>query len=258
MGLKFARNPLVSVIVPVYNREKYVAEALESIDNQTYRNIEIVVVDDGSQDNTPRILESFATDLELVVVTLEHSGVSEASNAGLRAARGELIARQDSDDISMPSRIERQVWHLSQSECDLVGSRADVMDETGALIGKQCYSRLPNFPLKHEEIADCLMTNNCIVHGSVMFRREILSDFDDEPYSTALRYAEDHDLWLRLVERGTIIHNLDEVLYLYRKHSGRITSEVLRSEGTDYWTKVVLDLHASSFPSDLPTDGRHP
>ncbi len=126
--------PVVSVLMPTYNGERFLRPAIESILNQTFRDFELIVIDDGSRDQTAEILREFAArDNRILVLTNERNlGIAAATNRGLAAARGEFVALQDHDDISLPHRIQTELEFLhSHPEIALVGSAATLIDENG-------------------------------------------------------------------------------------------------------------------------------
>lgn len=204
--------PLLSVLMPVFNAERYVAEAIESILAQTLRDFEFIIIDDGSTDRSPAILSEFARrDSRIRLLSQANTGHSVAMNEGLRRCRGELIARMDADDISRPERFERQVAFLRQHpEWVLVGCGLLRIDADGDPL---CEEILPE---SHERIeARLLAGQGAICHPATMIRRRAMVEAGG--YREAFHGAEDHDLWLRLGERGRLA-NLSEVLFLSRIH----------------------------------------
>jgi glycosyltransferase involved in cell wall biosynthesis len=208
-----ADNPLVSVLMPAYNARRYLAEAIESVLGQTWRDFELLVIDDGSTDDTAAIAKRYeARDPRIRVMTRSNGGIGAALNAGLEAARGELIARMDSDDVCLPERFARQVEFLRQMpDCVLVGSRVMLIDSEGASLFE-----MEDVPTGHEEIEALLLQARwSIVHPAVMMRREVVRQIGG--YDNDVVPVEDHDLFLRLAEVGRLA-NLPEVLLRYRKH----------------------------------------
>ena len=205
-----ARNsvPIVSVIMPVYNAERFVREAVESILNQTFTDFEFIIINDGSTDSTRAILESFA-DTRIVLLHQENQGLVRSLNRGLRMARGRYIARQDADDVSLPERLERQVAFLdAHPEVGLLASASQAIDEHGQAL----YVR--NTPCDGETLQrEFVRGHNPLIHGSVLMRREILDTvgFYDERFLT----AEDNDYWLRIAEHWQVAA-LADVLFRYR------------------------------------------
>jgi len=203
--------PLVSVIMPVYNGERYLAGAVESILDQTLKDLELLAIDDGSKDRSPAILTSYAQrDGRLKVLSRPHEGLVSSLNAGLADAQSKYIARMDADDISVVNRLERQVAYLDErSECVALGCSILEIDPDGDPLG------VVRNPLLHEEIEKELLVGcgGALPHPGVMFRRSALETVGE--YRGML--AEDLDLYLRLGEVGRLA-NLDEVLLHYRLH----------------------------------------
>ena len=204
--------PKVSVIIPVYNREKFIRETVESVLTQTYPRIEVVAVDDGSTDGSRAILESFGDRIRL----LEHPGrinrgQSAAINVGLRATQGEYVAIIDSDDVWAPIKIARQVAVIHGSDYGLVYCNGDYIDENGKLLNRifNEHHRENNRP--EEVLLNCYFN----VPSSSLIRRtamEAAGEFDE-----SLRSAQDHDMAIRLAE-VTKLYYLAEPLWYYRRH----------------------------------------
>jgi glycosyltransferase involved in cell wall biosynthesis len=217
------RLPLVSVCMPVYNGERFVAGAIESILSQTLEEFEFLILDDGSTDGSLGIMRRYAErDARIRVISRANTGIVGALNEMIGEARGELIARMDADDVSRPDRFERQVRYLKENpDCVLVGSRVLVIDSDGDPLVV-----LPT-PLSHEEIENGLLNfrGQLIHHPSTMIRLRSLLEIGG--YRPECREAEDLDLFLRLAEIGRIA-NLAEPLLNYREHSGK--SSVVRAE----------------------------
>ncbi|MFQ5591065.1 MAG: glycosyltransferase family 2 protein [Phycisphaerae bacterium] len=204
-------TPVISVHMPVYNAERYLAEAVESILAQTFPDFEFIIIDDGSTDGSPEILRRYADeDQRIRLVSRSNAGVAEARNEALRLARGEYFAVMDADDISLPQRFAEQVAYLrNSSDCIAVGSRVLLIDPDGIPIREWPYSA------SHEEIDGAHMEGKAgaVIHPSAMIRREPML----EAGGYWLRSAEDYDLFLRLAERGRLA-NLPQLLLKYRQH----------------------------------------
>jgi len=217
-------DPLVSVLVTVYNRENFLGEAIESIINQTYKNIEIIIVNDGSTDRTEEIIRSYMKKDERIILlnNNENIGIPKSENKALAVARGKYIARLDSDDIALPERIQTQVEFMeSHPEIGVLGSNAFLIDEVGKVQGQTHLFE------RHELIHWTMLIRGCpMVHPSVMFRRKI----DNEPvfYNENYCAADDWELWSRLINK-TKFQNLRLPLVYYRDHKGNI-SKIKRDE----------------------------
>lgn len=204
-------NPLVTVIIPCYNAEKYVESSVKSIMNQTYKNLEILITDDCSKDNTYEILKKLASEDSRIRLFKNETNkkIVLTLNELVSHAKGKYIARMDADDISLPNRIEMQVSFLElNSEYGMCGTNAINIDENGKFISK---TKLPSL---FDEVRTCLMYYSCIYHPTVMIKSNILKE---NLYSEEFPYAEDYELWARLVFQKNIkIGNLKDFLLNYR------------------------------------------
>ena len=222
--------PLVSVVMPVYNSELYLAEAIESILAQTFTDFEFIIVDDGSEDNSAAIIRQYAErDPRIQLLRLEENrGHGAARNLGLAGAKGEYIAGQDSDDISLPERLGRQVRLLqSQPEIGAVSVYARVVsEELNPVYNRESAQR-------HAEIVlDCFigMLSAPFQHAAIMMRRQLILDAGG--YDNSLRYSPDCELITRLLGH-TMFANIAEHLYLYRLRAGQMTSHTNARRAND-------------------------
>jgi Glycosyl transferase family 2 len=206
------------VVLPVWNGERFLVEAVESVLSQTLKPLELLLVDDGSTDATPEIASGYARrDSRVRVIQLDRSGIAHALNAGIAAARGRYVARMDADDISHPSRLQKQLAHLdANAGCVAVGSAVHIMDETGGHVGTGTY------PEDHTEIAQSLIDGrtNPMAHPTVMARRAALLTVGG--YRPESVPSEDLDLWFRLSRIGTLA-NMSEQLLRYRRHANTVS-----------------------------------
>jgi glycosyltransferase involved in cell wall biosynthesis len=202
-------RPLVSVLLPVYNGQRYLKEALDSVLSQTLSDFELLVVDDGSTDATPRMLAE-CIDPRVRVIRLDHVGLIGALNAGFAECSAPFIARMDADDLSYPERLAKQFQFLSQHpETDVVTCWSDLLDDSGRVIGRRTEILGADMLLE-------LAAGNPIVHGSVMVRR---SSLPPAPVYTVP--PEDYWLWVSLVRSGKRFDCLDDALYGFRTHGER-------------------------------------
>lgn len=202
-----SRAPRISVVMPVYNAEAFVGEAIRSILAQRFTDLEFIIVNDGSTDGSSDVIRSF-TDPRIRVIDQEQGGVVRALNAGLAAARGEWIARHDADDIALPDRLERQLaFAAAHPEIGLMGTWATVIDPEGRTIGSLRH------PTGHAAIAYALLFDSAFVHPSVMFLRSLVEQVGTYPDDPAV--FEDHAMWSRMA-RATVMANLPEELVRYR------------------------------------------
>ena len=210
-------HPVVSIIVPVYNRSAFLRPALDSLFQQTFGDFEIVVVDDGSRDDTPVVLANI-TDSRLKVITHgTNLGIAEARNSGLEAARGQYIAWLDSDDVCRRSRLEKQVRFLeTHPEVALVGGCAGKID---ARARRMRGIRVPPFDPK--AVRACLVFKSAFQQSSVMGRANVLKSM---PYDGSFAVCEDTDLFVRLAARYRIA-NLPAMLVDRRIHEGQFSHQ---------------------------------
>jgi len=206
--------PKVSIIIPVYNQERYIKQCVESALSQDYENLEVIVVDDGSTDATPEILKSF--EQKIRYIRQENRGTAAARNVGLRLAQGSLVAWLDSDDVYLPGKIRAQVEKL-QEEPDLALVYTDwiLIDAEGRdLKVVHC----PSYPPK--SVLDVL-TFPYIFPSSVLLKKECFEKVGY--YDETLRYGEDLDMWVRLLKHGYRFGHVPELLVKYRWHPGSMS-----------------------------------
>jgi glycosyltransferase involved in cell wall biosynthesis len=209
-------TPAVSVVMPAYNRERYVGEAIESVLAQTFSDFELIVVDDGSTDATPQRVASLR-DPRIRLLRREHRGISAAMNAGLRTARGAYVARLDSDDVWLPALLATQVAVLeSRLEVGVVYARAQGMEADGTLT-THVWGVAPRYP---RDSLRSLLHGDCTCNITVVARRECLERAG--LYDESLGTNEDWDLWLR-VARHCRFAFTDRVLARFRWHEGNVT-----------------------------------
>jgi hypothetical protein len=188
--------PLVSVLLPVYNDSKTVAQSLRSILAQTFRDFELIVVDDGSEDDTLKIVGSFEDPRLRLISNGINLGLAPTLNRAISIASGEYLARQDADDIALPHRLESEIAFLRvHPAVAMVGSRAITIDENGVETGSWDYP-----PVNDVDIKWSLLFHNPFIHSSVMMRRAILDRtglYTEDPVIFRA-FVEDYDLWSRI------------------------------------------------------------
>ncbi|WP_181919650.1 glycosyltransferase [Alkalilimnicola ehrlichii] len=206
---KTASTPRVTVLLAVYNSERSISKCVESILEQSFKDFELLIVDDGSTDQTADIIRRASKKDNRIRI------LSNSSNLGLGAslawgvdeAVGEYLIRIDADDVCLPDRLERQVRHLDQNpEVDVLGGAALEVDSSGKQIGVRC------MPAEHDDIMACIWANP-FIHPTVAFRRRRLLDVGS--YDPELRRRQDYELWFRCAERGLRFANLQEPLIYY-------------------------------------------
>lgn len=205
--------PLISVLMPVYNGMPHLKEAVDSILNQDFRDFELIVINDGSRDDSAAYIQSM-TDPRIVLV--DHSrniGLIGTLNEGLKLARGEYIARMDQDDIAHPDRLSVQLRFLTENpEIGMCGSFANVIGE----------DRVIRHPENHEDLRIALLSNNPFIHPSVMMRAGLIRQFGLK-YHDEYKSAEDYHFWYTMSTRVKLA-NIPKTLLSYRIHEGQISS----------------------------------
>lgn len=225
-------SPAISVVLPVYNGSRFLRESIDSILAQTFREFEVILIDDGSTDRTPAIAAEYAEkDPRIMVHRQENRGQVAAMRLGVDMARSDLIARIDADDKAFPRRFERQVEYMEMnSDVVMVGGQAIVIDEEGELV------EVANRPTTRELCADALAIGNCFSHSAVTFRRSAY--YECGGYQSSYAPAEDYDLFLRLSEVGGVT-NLGTTVVAYRYHRENMSlsnssEQVLRVVSANY------------------------
>ena len=204
-------NPKINVIMSVYNGEKYLGEAIESILNQSFTDYEFIIVNDGSTDNSLKIIQSYHDKRVCLINNETNIGLTKSLNKAIEQARGEYIARQDADDISLPNRLEEQMRYLIQyPETALLGTSIYIINEGGKVLGKKIASTNPR---------DSLLKSNQFNHGSTMFKSKVVRELGG--YNELLLYCQDYDLWLRMAKHHEV-KNLKQVLYKLRSHNENV------------------------------------
>lgn len=213
-------SPIVSVVMPVYNGSKYLKEAIDSILNQTFTDFELIVVNDGSTDDSEKIILSYNDQRIRYLKNKQNSGICTTLNKGLNNANGKYIARMDCDDISMPERLAKQVGYL---EChpDIGALGTDIIT-----FGEGRADKYFNFVHNHYECRAGLLFFTCFAHPTVMLRASIINEYDLR-YDDEYRGLEDYELWYRMSEY-TEMTNLPEALIKYRLHKAQLTQNVTK------------------------------
>ena len=187
----YATAPRVSVVMGAYNGERFLRPAIESILSQTFRDFELIVIDDYSTDSTPRILREFKDARMRVLRNERNLGIAKTLNNGIAAARGEYVALQDHDDISWPTRLEYQVAFFDKhAQVGMVGSSCNVIDEVGTFV--------PHWPVEYDDVKLrwALLWRCPFFHTAVMVRRRAIEEVGGYSSDPRYRFAEDYDLML--------------------------------------------------------------
>ena len=224
-------NPMISVVMPVYNGEKFLKEAIESILNQTYKDFEFLIVYDESTDGTLSIIQEFQEkDTRVVLINGDKEGISGALNKGIKKSRGKYIARLDADDISLPTRFENQINHMEIFKLDICGGHSLLIDSDGKING------IGMVPRSHDLCGLSMMFMVPFAHSSVMILKSFLID-------SSLKYIgkyEDFDLWARMFSAGAKFGNVDDVVVRYRVLNDSLS--IVHAAGSRRDTRRVLKI----------------
>ncbi len=212
--------PKVSVIMSVYNGEKYLCKAIDSILDQTFKDFEFLIINDGSTDRTSEILQSYHDSRMKIINNVENIGLTKSLNKGLKIARGEYIARMDADDVSLLTRLEKQVNFFDKNkDIGLLGTSWYCIDDKGRKVS------INKAPKGKQSV-------HFMCHGTTLVRKDCLEEVGF--YREIFEYAQDYDLWLRIADKFEI-ENIREPLYKLRVHNDSISLK----------KKLQQDLYAS-------------
>ena len=211
--------PAISIVMPVYNSALYLKECMDSIISQSFKDFELIVLDDGSTDNSVEILQSYK-DSRIQLVLCEHDFI-RTLNRGINMAKGKYIARMDADDIMCTNRLE--VEHDFMEKNPLI----DVCGSSVQFFGER--NQRPAIFTHHNDIASILIQYGCFFHPTIIMRRKkiaetYLSNEKQELYNPAYKYAEDYHLWTDMVIKGFKFANIPQVLLYQRLSEGQVTS----------------------------------
>ena len=205
----------VSVVMPVYNGEKYLKEAIDSILNQTYTDFEFIIINDCSEDNTEKIILEYKDERIVYLKNEFNMGISRTLNRGIEISKGEYIARMDADDISLPNRFEKQVAYMD--EFKMVGVLG-----TGIIIFGEGIEEIPySFASDMQQAKADLFFNSSLAHPTVMIRKKVLL-VNNLAYEEEYEGLEDFVLWWR-ISKFAEVNSLEEKLLYYRKHLSQVT-----------------------------------
>jgi len=242
--------PLVSVVMPVYNSEKYLKEAIDSVLSQSYHNIELVIVDNGSSDSSKKIILSCSDSRIRFLQNEQNFGIVFSRNKGLEAAAGKYVATLDSDDIALPGRIAKQVSFLeAHPDYGLCGTFYHTIDANGKILKKV------NFPTLDPDIQTHLTIGNCFCNSTMMIQSKLAKELK---YREKYDIVEDYELWYRISKRAKVA-NLPFYGTYYRVHGDnlsvarmndmfasvkKINKQVLTDLEIDF-SEMELELHAN-------------
>jgi len=238
------QTPTVSVVMSVHNGARFLNEAVDSILQQTFTDFEFLIVDDGSVDSSPELLERYAAlDKRIVLVRRERKGLTKSLNEGLALARGTFIARHDADDVALPHRLETMVRFMQANpSIAAAGSWCETINGEGRLLGRI------EHPTDHDLIAWAMVGYNAIIHPTAVIRRRCVGLYG--PYDEDYAYAQDYEFWTRWIRLGGKIANVPEILLKYRKSDDQITKKFSKHQSTNAIRGATAYI-TSIFPDQL-------
>lgn len=238
--------PKLSIVVAVYNAERYIKESLDSVFAQPYDDFELILINDGSTDNTLDLLEPYTKHSNVILMQNKYNeGYGFSRNRGFVKARGEYIAIHDADDVSLPHRFQKEVNLLdAQKEITIVGGHAIRISDTGQVIGNMAYP--PETTGEAFRIIRQFKLNP-IIDPSSMFRRQPILDIGAYRMEPGLRTVHDFDLWCRLLLEGHHLYNFQEPLIKYRINPAGIT-RIKKQEQTEATDIIWAAFKRKSFP----------
>jgi glycosyltransferase involved in cell wall biosynthesis len=205
-----AKSPVISVLFPVYNGSLFIGQAIQSILEQTYDNFEIIIINDGSTDESAAIIQKYK-DSRIRFYEQENQGLAATLNHAIKMSKGKYLARQDQDDISLPQRFEKQVDFLeSHPDYGMVGTWASIMGENGDT------QRIHRHPTESLILKFDLFFNNPFVHSSMMIRKSVFEKVGLYSTDKSRQPPEDYELWSRIA-REFEVANIPEILHIYRE-----------------------------------------
>jgi glycosyltransferase involved in cell wall biosynthesis len=234
-------NPLVSIVIPVHNGEEYIKEAIDSCLDQTYENQEIIVVDDRSEDSTLDILREYEERITVIPVE-KQDGLGNVINIGIRASKGEYIARMDADDVMYPTRLEKQLEYMqSNPKCVAVGGQIDIIDKDGNITGHREYS------VEDRDIKKNIFLFQPFAHPAVVLRKSVLEEVGLYPEN--IWKVEDVKLFLLLSQKGEF-HNIKDTVLKYRmtfntQSQSNMLDHFKKSKEIRKWAKKELGIKPS-------------
>lgn len=214
-------NPLVSIVLPAYNCEKYIHATIDSLLNQTYQNFELLIINDGSTDGTTKIIDTYTDSRIQLINNSKNEGLIFSLNKGLALAKGKYIARIDADDICLSTRIEKQVqWLEKNTNTVILATQIQLINEEGLVVG---HWTLDQQKTTAKHIKNAMLWHCCIAHPTVMMRSKIIKQYQ---YATNQKHSEDYGLWLEVLSDNYIIEKIPEPLLHYRVHDSSITGAI--------------------------------
>lgn len=245
--------PAISVLMPVYNAEAFVEAAIRSILDQTFTDFELIIVNDGSRDRSGEIIARMArSEARIVALDQQNAGIVASLNRAAGMARGELVARMDADDLALPRRFELQhAAFLARPDLAALGGHAWVIDQAGRVVGASYGS------VGRCEILRDIEFSSPLIHPAAMIRKTAFEQLGG--YRSRYETSEDYDLWLRMVDAGYVIDNLNQMILHYRQHPGGVSSsgrarQALAASLARSASRMRRQGHSDYMAQDCPID----
>ena len=227
----------ISVVIPVYNRADMIVRALDSLVNQTYKDFEVLIIDDGSKDTIKQVVDQYAGNLDIAYYYYDHSGnIAYLRNQGMNRAKGKYVAILDSDDWCSDNRLELQIRYFNKNpKCDILATWVNIIDECNSPNSRRI-EQLYNMHGDRKTIERrCLNEGSCLCNSTVMFNKNRILDLGG--YDESMPICEDFNLWLRALSEGYVIDILDEKLVYRVLHNNSVTSGY---NGADESVRLVI------------------
>lgn len=229
----------VSFVVTCFNQEDYIAEAIRSCLDQTVQDVEVVVVDDGSSDRSPEIIEKFLDDSRVRFIRQQNEGPSAAFNAGVRAASGDFIAWLGGDDVCLPDRVEHQLHVQSATGADVLFCIPDVIDSSGRKLDIADYPIFSKEFSKETLLAVLLSQGNFLCAPSAFMSRTVFSRIGE--LRRGLIQLQDFEYWIRCLLHGLVLHRDDYAIVQYRRHGANLSSDAVAFAASCEFSMIVGD-----------------
>ena len=235
------KQQLVSVIMPCYNGEKFIGKAIESVINQTYQNWELIIVDDGSTDNSKKIIDHYLSDRRIIYIRhIRNKGIPVTRNTGINASHGDFIALLDQDDKWVPNKLDLQIdrFYISKPEIGLVFGNINRIDSYGNIIHRAKNIKINFETINQRNLIRHLFLNCFIPSITVMIKRKCIKEvgaFDED----ILWGGDDYDLWLRIISKFEITY-INQVLAIRREHGNNYSTVEKSVKGNILLIKKIL------------------
>jgi len=233
--------PKISVIMSVYNEEKYLKDSIESILNQTFKDFEFLIINDSSIDNSLNIIKSYKDPRIRVINNSKNIGLSKSLNIGLQHAQGQYMARMDADDISLPNRLEEQLKFLEiNKDITLIGCQVELIDENNQIIGYK-KSRPKDFDI----VKFWIITKNPFIHSTFFLKMEEIKKING--YNEKYKYSQDFEICSRLIEKKYKIVNMPSYLLKFRRHNKSITKTLHKRKAQLEYALLILQKNINKY-----------